>query len=182
MSSYDLSILQCQLDEHPNLSSPYYLQAYFKLSEISDFKTEIPFLDQSNLVHLLSVLSEKDTLFSSVLVSIINYSLSRKNCIALHFFYLFSEYYEYDVDVVLSMLDESADILIALSGICKLMDQFPSFPHYQSIIAFLQEIKDVFEMLENRGFVGYSIQPIIRRLACTIHSWIVFANKHTSIK
>lgn len=168
LSSCNQHLIRDQLDSHPVINNPYYLQVYFKLSEVEGHKNLIPFLVEENLALFLTILAEKDTMFITVLSSMAGYSLIQNTPIALHFFYLFLERYDYDMDMILSMLNESAEILFALSRICKVMSKYKTFPFLSDLVAFFSRLRELFEVIEHRGLFDFSIAPLIRRISSVV--------------
>lgn len=165
----DTSSIMNQLEHTTTIVSPYYYIAYFKYHEIDHFANSLSLLDHINLDTMLSALAEKDTLFISVLCLISSYSLRQGNEVALVFFNSFLKKYEYDVDVVVSMLDESADILVGLMRVCKLIERNPDFMNDKSFRSFWEELEIVLTKMENRRMLDFSVKPILRRIHMIVH-------------
>lgn len=165
----DTSSIMNQLEHTTTIVSPYYYIAYFKYHEIDHFAHSLSLLDHINLDTMLSALAEKDTLFISVLCLISSYSLRQGNEVALVFFNSFLKKYEYDVDVVVSMLDESADILVGLMRVCKLIERNPDFMNDKSFRSFWEELEIVLTKMENRRMLDFSVKPILRRIHMIVH-------------
>lgn len=165
----DASTIMNQLEHTTTITSPYYYIVYFKYHEIDQFTQSLTLLDHVSLDTMLSALAEKDTLFISVLCLISSYSLRKENEVALEFFSLFLKKYEYDIDVVVSMLDESADILVGLMRVCKLIERNPSFMNDVSFKSFWEELEIVLTKMENRRMLEFSVKPILRRIHMIVH-------------
>lgn len=151
-------------------SSSWFILAFFNLSQVYSLIDCLEVFKNCTFEELLVCISEKDTIMLSVVISLLNYSLQKQHAIGLYFFDYLLQYYDSDVDLFISMLDESPDVLLLLTTLCKVIDLHLDFSDYSTLLSFLKNILDAFIHLEKTHTLSISLQPLINRISHTINN------------
>lgn len=168
-SSYEM-ISSCLLKEE-DWSSSWFILSFFNLAQVFSSIDCLEVFKNCTFEELLVCISEKDTIMLSVVISLLNYSLHTQNAIGLYFFDYLLQYYENDIDLFISMLDESPDVLLLFTTLCKLINYHLDFTDYSTLLSFLNNILDAFIHLEKTHTLSISLQPLINRISHTIDSF-----------
>lgn len=162
------------LQSFPLRSAPYLVLSAYRLSSLMKnidalrvLRVQCP--EDVPFSAMISIMTEKDTFLVSFLyyASVIAMECDR----AQFFFSLFSQFirqYEYDTDMVVSLLNETSDILPFLLNVCKLLKRnrpaFSASKDYQVVEKYMKRLYCSLKAGEECHAFLYSVKALLRRM------------------